>query len=948
MGEYSARWMRMSDLDKLAKIMKKDWDRRVKHDYRFWMSDGYETDEAMWASGERDFEIVMEGFNGSGEKTILELGCGVGRLLRAAGKKFKKVIGVDVSDAALAKARELLGAAPNVELVLCNGVDLSQIPSESIDCVVSFASLTSIPTEIIARYIAEFHRVLKPGGELRLQVYLGDEQGATREDTLHLRCYREENFRKAIEAAGFDIAVLKDLVLPFQVSFKDIGIEAKLAFLVRSSRPSTAAENISRLLLPSGEFSQPEGRGNEIEYWMTVNHAKHLAESGDIDRARHALDYAEAVSKSTTIDVRDILSQIVSEIAKKENERAEKSQIPKTHEKESQGVLGAGDFLSRNLDVLKSRFPEVYEEISKFSPTDTKVEVRTSKNGPVLFLDGQCLDHADKPTAAAEKWVQRSLQEKRFLDATEVVVVGLGAGYHLEEIVKQTEKAVSLIEPNLAVFRAALESRDLTECLKKIKSLSIGEKENLKLFETSSELLVRPQSLVVYSAYLPKIKEKFYGTRGLKSLHPTIMVVGPMQGGTLPIAGYTSRALQILGQRVREMDVSPFAGGYKAFDGYVKDPRRIEALHNNYLEMISQTILESILEKKIDILLCMAQAPVSGRVLNELRSKGVITVLWFMEDYLRFTYWREMARYYDFVFTIQNGECIDLIKQAGAGEVHYLPMACDPAIHAPLKLSPEERAEWGSPASFVGAGYHNRQQVFATFADQPFKIWGTEWPGCRPFDRLVQAEGRRLTPEEYIKIFNATDVNINLHSSRERDGVDPTGDFVNPRTFELASAGAFQLVDERSLLPEMFEPGKEIITFNSTRDLHEKVAYYLKHPEERKAIAAKARDRVLREHTYGHRIRDMLSIIYSSKFEQLKNREDTGAWKRMLERAERHPELKERCKAAFDRGEEPVLDGLVWDILAGKGKLSETEQKLLFLYHVRKQIIRMKQEEAGG
>jgi hypothetical protein len=67
----------------------------------------------------------------------------------------------------------------------------------------------------------------------------------------------------------------------------------------------------------------------------------------------------------------------------------------------------------------------------------------------------------------------------------------------------------------------------------------------------------------------------------------------------------------------------------------------------------------------------------------------------------------------------------------------------------------------------------------------------------------------------------------------------------------------------------------------------------------------------------------------------------------MLERSSRHPELRERCQAAFERGEEPKLDPLVSDIVMGKGKLSETEQKLLFLFHVRKQMITMRAEEGA-
>ena len=68
----------------------------------------------------------------------------------------------------------------------------------------------------------------------------------------------------------------------------------------------------------------------------------------------------------------------------------------------------------------------------------------------------------------------------------------------------------------------------------------------------------------------------------------------------------------------------------------------------------------------------------------------------------------------------------------------------------------------------------------------------------------------------------------------------------------------------------------------------------------------------------------------------------------MLERSKVDPELEERCKVAFARGEEPTLDAILADIVTGEGKLTPTEQKLLFLHHLRSQIIRMKKEENGG
>ena len=69
----------------------------------------------------------------------------------------------------------------------------------------------------------------------------------------------------------------------------------------------------------------------------------------------------------------------------------------------------------------------------------------------------------------------------------------------------------------------------------------------------------------------------------------------------------------------------------------------------------------------------------------------------------------------------------------------------------------------------------------------------------------------------------------------------------------------------------------------------------------------------------------------------------------MIERAASvDDELHQRCKVAFERGEAANLDGLVWDIHHGKGDLTDTEKKLLFLHHIRSQIIQMRKEEVSN
>jgi spore maturation protein CgeB len=928
----------MTTLPKLAELMRKDWDRRVGHDYRFWMSDGHKDDAEMWRTGERDFAIISKDIPVGQEFTALEVGCGVGRMLRAASQKFGKVIGFDVSQRAIDKARELLGPNARIELVVGSGLDLQPVESQSVDFVWSFASLTSMPTKVIAAYLVEMRRVLKPSGSVGLQVYLGNQIAVRESDTLHLRCYTRENFTAAMNLAGFVVSREEELVLPnVQVSFKDHGLEAIIVKLDPTGRAPAGVDEIARALCPGGEDDRSGDLAPvDLEAWMTANYAEQLVAEGDLEKARKALEYVEVHCRTASIDVRDILDRVVS---KSVDDVPEQGAVNSHHP--------SSLTFEQNMRVLADRFPVVYEKLrAHLSTGERTVTCKPTSQGASLWQGITCLDHPEKPLAGAEAFANRTIYERKITSEAHLVVVGFGGGYHLEALNGRVS-SVSCLEPSIDVLRAAMDVRDLRTVLLNLKDLQVGDGYESTALEANSQLVVRPQTMTVSRDYVEKVKSSFYSRRGATTLRPRIAVLGPIQGGTIPTGQYTYGALNRMKQHVRGMDMSGFNGGFQLMDGFAFDENRRAMMRANYCEMLSSVILESIAEKPIDILICMAQAPITMKALAELRRRGVITVLWFVEDYLRFTYWKQMASSYDFIFTIQKGECISAIKQAGAGEVHYIPTACDPFFHRPMELSEEEKKKWGSHLSFVGAGYHNRQQMFASLANQDFRIWGSEWPTCRPFDRMVQEQARRIAPEEYIKIFNATDINLNLHSSSERDGVEPNGDFINPRTFELASCGAFQLVDERTLLPELFEVGTEVVTFSSLSDLRDKIEHYSAHPEERAAIAQRARERVLRDHTYDKRVEQMLSIIYASKYEELKKREQESPWTTMVKRSKGYPELLQRCEVSRDRGEEPNLDGLISDVVAGNGKLTETEQKLLFLYHVRKQILRMTREEAG-
>lgn len=291
--------------------MQADWDRRIKHDYRFWMSESYADDEAMFKSGYRDLEILTSDIISPSPLIAVELGCGVGRILRAASEKFSHVHGLDVSKEAIAKGRELLSGISNVTLHVGDGLTIP-LPNSSVDIVYSFASLVCMPVEVIAGYLLEARRVLKANGTLRIQLYLGKEQPSAQSDTLSMRVFEEQNFIRAAQCAGFEVGNVTELKLPLQVSFEESGMKAVTAVLSSTTKPPMVKAEVSRALLPKGEGrSEGDLTDADLEYWMLLNYALELLTKGEKEKGSKSYNEALKLECGITIDARELKEKIL-------------------------------------------------------------------------------------------------------------------------------------------------------------------------------------------------------------------------------------------------------------------------------------------------------------------------------------------------------------------------------------------------------------------------------------------------------------------------------------------------------------------------------------------------------------------------------------------------------------------------------------------------------------
>ena len=165
---------------RLLARMRDDWDQRALENSKHYIANGKETwsDDDFYRSGEETVECdihsdminVCQGKDPK-QMTVLEIGCGAGRVTRAMAKLFGEVHAVDVSGEMVRQAREALRDFPNAHVYQNNGEDLGVVPEREFD----FAFSTSVfhhigRREIIESYVREVSRLLRPGALFKFEV----------------------------------------------------------------------------------------------------------------------------------------------------------------------------------------------------------------------------------------------------------------------------------------------------------------------------------------------------------------------------------------------------------------------------------------------------------------------------------------------------------------------------------------------------------------------------------------------------------------------------------------------------------------------------------------------------------------------------------------------------------------------------------------------------------
>lgn len=109
---------------------------------------------------------------------------------------------------------------------------------------------------------------------------------------------------------------------------------------------------------------------------------------------------------------------------------------------------------------------------------------------------------------------------------------------------------------------------------------------------------------------------------------------------------------------------------------------------------------------------------------------------------------------------------------------------------------------------------------------------------------------------ELANVYAGIDVNVNITSCQMPSAV-------NQRVFDIPACGGFVINDSQDDLHCLFEDN-EIVTYSSIDELKEKAAYYLKNEKERDVISQLAHKRILAQHTYSHRLSEIVKRLFST------------------------------------------------------------------------------------
>ena len=170
------RAMGEHELNQAAEALGENWERRAKSDARdFYVAShpGWTQEQAWKQQARLDVGLILTGLEPEVTRdwSVLEIGCGVGRLAAGLRKRVASYDGIDIAPSMVEEARRRNEHIPGIRFFQTDGVHPPEpIAQNKYDLVVSWAVLIHCPREIVEANLKHGFEMLAPGGQMRFEV----------------------------------------------------------------------------------------------------------------------------------------------------------------------------------------------------------------------------------------------------------------------------------------------------------------------------------------------------------------------------------------------------------------------------------------------------------------------------------------------------------------------------------------------------------------------------------------------------------------------------------------------------------------------------------------------------------------------------------------------------------------------------------------------------------
>jgi ubiquinone/menaquinone biosynthesis C-methylase UbiE len=144
------------------------WDEAASVDAIHAIAD-QDTPTSFEVSGSNEAAAIWEALP-DGDAVVLEIGCGIGRIMQHLAGRYREVHGTDISAEMVEQGTRRLAHLDNVRFHHGNGYDLEPFADASVDLVYSAYVFQHMPKTIAYNYFLEVQRVLRPDGLFLFQV----------------------------------------------------------------------------------------------------------------------------------------------------------------------------------------------------------------------------------------------------------------------------------------------------------------------------------------------------------------------------------------------------------------------------------------------------------------------------------------------------------------------------------------------------------------------------------------------------------------------------------------------------------------------------------------------------------------------------------------------------------------------------------------------------------